>query len=166
MPRDSYDQRVGPTYRESLRTLALFYIRLYRALTLSAIEDTYIKDTPSRALSLGIPTLLLFTALRTAFQVLPQLGQAAVIMMPDITVRSAQEHRNLLERVPLEKAQLQRRPLLHGQVFEGPLDRRFAKARFQAVIIERHGLRALYGGRVLSNFFRRIEILTCQIASS
>jgi hypothetical protein len=36
-------------YRESLRTLALFYIRLYRVLNLSAIEDTYIKDTAGRS---------------------------------------------------------------------------------------------------------------------
>lgn len=49
-----------PAYRESLRTLALFYIRLYRVLTLSAIEDTHIEDTPSWALTPGIPTLLLF----------------------------------------------------------------------------------------------------------
>jgi hypothetical protein len=49
MPRESNDlwgvPNVPGDSRESSHTLAPFYIRLYRVLHLSAIEDTYIEDT-------------------------------------------------------------------------------------------------------------------------
>ena len=63
------------------------------------------------ALFLTAPALILSKQLPTAFQVLPQFGKAAVIMMPNISVRSAQSLRNLLKRMPFKEAQAQRLPL-------------------------------------------------------
>ena len=88
-------------------------------------------------LAMSIPALLpAFSAvdfihrLASPFQVLPQFGETTIIMMPDISVRLVQAHRNLLERVPLEEAQLQRVPLLNRQVFESPLECTLTEVRF------------------------------------
>src|SRR5580704_7667835 len=110
MPRASNELRDKPSLpgdsREAPRTLAFFYIPLYRVLHLSAIEDTYIKDTaepdpsipaalsvrvghhlalpPGHSFSPDRPKTDSTKQLPAVFQMLPQFAKATVIMMANI----------------------------------------------------------------------------------
>src|ERR1035438_7202660 len=98
-----------------------------------------------------------------AFQVFPQFGKAAIIMMPDVSVRFVQAHRNLFERVPLKETQAQRLPLLKRQIFESPLEPRSPEAGFEAFVVERHGERALSSRGALGHFSPAAKIPARQI---
>src|ERR1700677_4541321 len=87
-------------------------------------------------------------------------------MMPDIFARLTQAHRNLLERVSLEKTQAQRLPLLNRQLFEGLLKHRITDVRFQTFIVEGRGERTFSSRGAVGNFSRRVEAPARQIAPS